>query len=107
MKTKLTVILLIVACVVVYYMTGGRSKSSFTTSSGSNLMVQEGSIASKAPASIFDLGYNLKCVPGPGSDSYYTRGLTPGGVCGDQAYVQSQIRDFQITGGIGGSLMDK
>jgi hypothetical protein len=34
-------------------------------------------------------------------------GLTPGGLCGDGEAVQSQLRDFSIENGIGGSLLEK
>jgi len=57
---------------------------------------------------IFGLPYSLKCVPGPqASAGYYTKDLTPGGVCGAQKFVEDQAGNYQITGGIGGSLLDK
>ena len=59
----------------------------------------------KGPKSIFDLPYKLNCVPGPDSTaSTYTKGLTPGGICGADQWVVSQA-DYTITGGIGGSLL--
>ena len=55
---------------------------------------------------IFGLPYNLGCVPGPqASAGYYTKGLSPGGICGAQEYVAAQAGDYQILGGIGGSLL--
>ena len=55
--------------------------------------------------SLFDLPYNLDCVPGPTSkSSYYTIGLSPGGICGAQKHVEDSA-NYQITGGIGGSLL--
>ena len=55
---------------------------------------------------IFDLPYNLSCVPGPQATAgYYTKGLSPGGICGAQEYVAAQAGDYQILGGIGGSLL--
>ncbi len=55
---------------------------------------------------IFGLPYNLGCVPGPqASAGYYTKGLSPGGICGAQQYVAAQAGDYQILGGIGGSLL--
>lgn len=55
--------------------------------------------------SIFDLPSNLKCVPHarPGGGAY-TRGLTPGGVCGAQQLVREQA-DYEIEDGIGGTLI--
>lgn len=62
----------------------------------------------KDPSQFGDLRPSLSCVPGPEKESsYYTMGLTPGGLCGDQDFVVSQMRDYKITDGIGGSLLDK
>lgn len=60
------------------------------------------------PASIFDIQPSLQCTPGPSAQAdYYTRGLTPGGLCGGMDFVHKQQRDYAITNGIGGSLLDK
>lgn len=62
----------------------------------------------KDPSQFGDIRPSLACVPGPEKESaYYTMGLTPGGLCGDQDFVVSQMRDYKITDGIGGSLLDK
>lgn len=76
---------------------------------GSDLVTKQGAAAAKGPASIFGLDYSLKCqASGFNPDSaFYSKSLTPGGFCGEQAYVRNQIRDFSIEGGIGGSLLDK
>lgn len=59
------------------------------------------------PKSLFDFKSDLNCVPGPSARaSYYTVGLTPGGLCGDGAWVQAQQRDYKIEKGIGGSLLE-
>lgn len=59
------------------------------------------------PASLFDIQPNLECTPGPGPRAdYYTRGLTPGGLCGGMDYVHTQQRDYSILGGIGGSVLN-
>ena len=56
---------------------------------------------------LFNLPYKLDCVPGPqGTASYYTKDLTPGGVCGAQEFVRSQAEDYKIISGIGGSLLN-
>ena len=53
------------------------------------------------------LPYSLECVPGPGKDAaYYTKDLTPGGFCGDQALVRDAM-SYKILGGVGGSLLEK
>ena len=61
----------------------------------------------KSTGSLFDLPNKMGCVPGPSKEaSYYTKDLTPGGVCGAQELVDAQA-SYTITGGIGGSLMDQ
>jgi hypothetical protein len=60
------------------------------------------------PASIFGLTPSLECTPGPSEKaSYYTSGLTPGGLCGDGDFVRDEMRVYSISDGIGGSLLDK
>jgi len=60
------------------------------------------------PSQLGDIKPSLACVPGPEKESaYYTMGLTPGGLCGDEAFVLSQMRDYSIADGIGGSLLDR
>lgn len=54
--------------------------------------------------SLFDLPHSLDCVPGSKQSAYYTKSLTPGGICGDQAFVRKSA-DAKIIGGIGGSLI--
>lgn len=56
------------------------------------------------PTSIFDLEHKIDCVPGSPQSGYYTKSLTPGGICGDQEFVRRQA-DVKIIGGIGGSLI--
>lgn len=64
--------------------------------------------ASSGPQSIFDIRPDLQCTPGPAENaSYYTNGLTPGGLCGDGDFVRNQLREFNIENGIGGSLLEK
>lgn len=65
------------------------------------------SVGAKATGSLFDLPNKMECVPGPTEEaSYYTKDLTPGGICGAQELVDAQA-SYTITGGIGGSLMDQ
>lgn len=72
------------------------------------LVTVPGPSAAKAPASLFDIKPSLECTPGPSEKaSYYTQGLTPGGLCGDGDFVRDQLRDYAITDGIGGSLLEK
>jgi len=56
--------------------------------------------------SIFDLPVELECTAGSGKKgSPYSKGLTPGGVCGAQKLVAGQAGGYEITDGIGGSLI--
>jgi hypothetical protein len=56
---------------------------------------------------IQNLPSDIKCVPSSEETAdYYTRGLTPGGICGGQKYVNASA-DYKITGGIGGSLLER
>jgi hypothetical protein len=71
------------------------------------IVTQAGPSASKDPASIFETTLGLNCVPGPSKDAaYYTQGLTPGGLCRSGEYVRDQMRDYTITGGLSGSLLE-
>lgn len=54
--------------------------------------------------SLFDLEHKIECVPGSPQSAYYTKSMTPGGICGDQEFVRRQA-DAKIVGGIGGSLI--
>ena len=54
--------------------------------------------------SIFDLEHKIECVPGSPESAYYTKSLTPGGICGDQKFVKDSA-DAKIIGGLGGSLI--
>jgi len=55
--------------------------------------------------SIFDLPVELECTAGSGKkDSPYSKGLTPGGICGAQKLVTAHA-GYEITDGIGGSLI--
>lgn len=72
------------------------------------LVTNQGPMASVGPKSLTEIPSSLECTPGPAENaSYYTRGLTPGGLCGDGAMVRDQIRDFSIESGIGGSLLER
>ena len=99
---KIVVIALLL--LILYQVTMGRSVSRM-----SMLDTTQGSMAAAGPSSIFDLKHKLGCVAGgfnPNS-SYYSKSLTPGGFCGDEDWVRNQQRDFEIKGGIGGSLLSK
>ena len=57
--------------------------------------------------SLLDLTYNMDCTPGMPGGSYYSKDLTPGGICGAQEFVNSVMHGYTIEGGIGDSLLTK
>jgi hypothetical protein len=71
----------------------------------SDLMTSGGT--GQDPSGLFSMKPDLNCVPGPANRaSYYTMGLTPGGLCNDGNWVHDQQRKFKIDSGIGGSLLE-
>jgi len=49
------------------------------------------------PGAFFGLPDKLECVPGPSKDAaYFNRTDNPGGICGDQQFVNDQMRKFKI-----------
>jgi len=100
--TKIVVIALLL--IILYQVTMGRGVSRM-----SMLDTAQGSMAASGPSSIFGLKNKLGCVAGgfnPES-SFYSKDLSPGGLCGDNDWIRNQQRDFEIKGGIGGSLLTK
>jgi hypothetical protein len=82
----------------------GKRRSGYT---GAPLTVQPGPSVKNDPKELFDIKPSIECVPGPSeSADYYTMGLTPGGLCGGSKMVSDQMRDFTITGGVSGSLLE-
>ena len=100
--TKIAIIGLLL--LILYFVVFGRGVSRM-----GNLDTAQGSMAAAGPSDIFGLQHKLKCVAGgfnPDS-GFYSKSLTPGGFCGDNDWVRNQQRDFEIKGGIGGSLLSK
>lgn len=90
------IIAIIVVTVLIFFMSSMRS---------GYLSPRDIEIETQDTGSLFDLPYKTECVPGPQKTAdYYTRGLTPGGVCGGQDRVNKQA-NYKITGGIGGILL--
>jgi hypothetical protein len=90
---------------VLWILFRGASRSGYE---GSPLVSAPGAAAASGPKSLFDIKPSLECTPGPAEHaSWYSRGLTPGGLCGDADFVRDQIRDYSIADGIGGSLLEK
>lgn len=103
-STKIVVIALLL--LILFQVTIGFGGRSYM---GAGLDTMQGKGASSGPSSIFGLKNSLKCQPsGYNPDSsYYSKSLTPGGLCGDEDFVRNQQRDYTIQGGIGGSLLSK
>ena len=103
--SRLAIIGLLLA--ILYMLIKGRT-SSYISRGGYDIDITPGKSVMDGVASIFDLKNGLNCVPGPGADAaYYTQDLTPGGLCGSDTFVKNQQRDFTISSGIGGSLLDR
>jgi len=72
------------------------------------IVTNPGPDASAGPQDMFGLKAGLDCVPGPSENAaYYTVGLNAEGLCGDGNWVNSQMRDYTIENGTGGSLLEK
>jgi hypothetical protein len=85
-----------------------RTTMTSTYSSGAPIAINPGPMVAKQPASMFSMDNSIQCVAGPSEKAdYYSRGLTPGGLCGGSEYVREQIRDYAIVDGVGGSLLEK
>jgi hypothetical protein len=99
--------MIVVLLVAGYFVMGpgsGQKRTSYYVLSPQTLGVEK---KPNQPASIFDLPYKLECAPGPSAQgSYYSIGLNPGGICGDQAWVNGAMGQYKITSGVGGSLLD-
>ena len=75
---------------------------------GAPLTINPGPNVAKQPQSLFSIQTQIDCVSGPSEKAdYYSRGLTPGGLCGGSEYVREQMRDYAIADGVGGSLLEK
>lgn len=91
---------------IMFMLVQGRGVTS--TYEPADLVTEAGPKARADPSSIFAIKPKLDCTPGPSENSsWYTSGLTPGGVCGDGEYVRDQQRDYAIVDGVGGSLLEK
>jgi hypothetical protein len=99
------VVVFLVLAFLLYKMVRGGSSYTLSPSIGSSGLMLSGSNIDDEPSDMTGLPYRLECVPGPqDSASPYTKSLTPGGYCGIQEFVRAQA-DYQITGGIGESLL--
>ncbi len=54
---------------------------------------------------MFTSEVNTTCVPGPSATAAYYTDSTGGGLCGDQQYVHRLGYGYNITDGVGGTLL--
>jgi len=98
--------MIVVLLVAGYFVMGpgsGQKRTSYYVLSPQTLGVEK---KPNQPASIYDLPYKMECVPGPSAQgSYYSIGLNPGGICGDQAWVNGAMSQYKITSSVCGSLL--
>lgn len=91
---------------ILYTLVQGQRRSGY--SGAAPLTITPGPMVAKQPADLFAAPHNLECTAGPSEKAeYYSRGLTPGGVCGGSEYVREMMRDYAIADGVGGSLLEK
>ena len=83
------------------YMTGLFRRHSGYSLSPTDIQIK--SVGDTVNSDLFALPYKLDCTPGQKLGAYYTKDLTPGGLCGGQKFVHDAAA-YSITGGIGGSL---
>jgi hypothetical protein len=108
-KTLMNAVIIGLLVAILMVLLQGRGGSTYSRQLGpQDLGVQAGPNIRKDPNSIFDIKPSLKCVPGPSETAdYYTQGLNPGGLCGSAEYVRDSMRDYTISDGVGGSLLEK
>lgn len=103
-KVILNAVIIGLLIAILFNLTRSRSVVTFASSPQPIELAKEG-----APAgSIFDLTSDLECTAGPGPKAEeYSQDLTPGGLCGVGEFVNSQMKDYSIADGIGGSLLER
>ena len=56
---------------------------------------------------LLDLPYKLECAPSAKEGgAYYSKNLTPGGICGDQNFINKAMHGYAIEDGIGRNLLE-
>ena len=99
---------IIIGLLLAILMTLVKSQRTSGFETGAPLSINPGPMVAKQPDNLFGINPSIQCVAGPSEKAdYYSRGLTPGGLCGGSEYVREQIRDYAIVDGVGGSLLEK
>ena len=90
-------ILYAIIAMLLFFILGGQTSGYIT---GRDLMTTEDA---GSTGSIFDLACSSDCVPGEKDGDYYTKDLSPCGMCGAQKFVNSNFK-YKITGGFGDDI---
>jgi hypothetical protein len=98
MKISVNKIILYAIIALLLYVILGSRKSGYIT--GRDLMITQDPAST---GSIFDLSCSSDCVPGEKNGDYYTRDLSPCGMCGSQKFVKSNF-NYKINGGFGDDI---
>lgn len=94
--------LVVIIAVLLYMALNEKPRESYTLSPGAVTVKSTGSIDD-----FFNAPYKLECAPSAEEGgAYYTKDLTPGGLCGGQDIVNNLMHRYSIEDGIGGSLLD-
>jgi len=105
--TQRSILIAVVVAVAVYLVMGRESPAAPVREKyilmPSSLMTNDGAQGK----TLLDLPYSMECTPGMPGGSYYSKDLTPGGICGAQEFVNSVMHNYTIEDGIGGSLLNK
>ena len=94
--------LVVVVAVLLYMALNEKPREPYTLSPSQVTVKSTGSIDD-----FFNASYKLECAPSAGEGgAYYTKALTPGGLCDGQDIVNNLMHRYSIEDGIGGSLLD-
>jgi hypothetical protein len=103
-KVILNAVIIGLLIAILYNLTRSRSVVTFASTPQPIQLSKEG----EAAGAIFSLKSDLECTAGPGAKAEeYSQDLTPGGLCGVGEFVHSQMKDYSIADGIGGSLLER
>jgi len=98
MKISVNKLILYVIIAIILYLILSGQKSGYIT--GRDLIIGQDPAS---VGSIFNLECSSECVPGEKNGDYYTKDLSPCGMCGSQKFVNSNF-NYKITGGFGDDI---
>ena len=98
MKVSVTKLVLYAIIAFLLYVVLTGQKSGYIT--GRDITIVEDD-ASKG--SIFDMKCSSECIPGEKNGDYYTKDLSPCGMCGAQKFVRGNM-NYKISGGFGDDI---